>query len=329
MFNVAIVGGAVSGRHLARKFLSEGAQVTIIDRGPLAQVHPPAGNGAASTCARIIEPSSDERRSEAERGAYVHYGKMARVAGSGIRRRRVLEYWDNQEQKAPAWNVPGLRELDDGELPRCCGIIGGICYWGFAIDAPRYLGYLGDLIVARGGNFVQGTVSSLEELTGYDVVCNCAGAWAAPFDVQDGSQISFRSGQIVDLQAAWQGSGIQMIQGRGRWGVNLGEGIVTVGAKNIPGVCSITPDPAAVPGIVGNFAELHRIHRNAKVLGTYIGVRAYHPDGPRIGVRRMNDGRRLVVQFWGWEGVGFIDTPYWSQSVARRVAELLGGSAGA
>ncbi|KAG0046183.1 hypothetical protein BGZ83_008619, partial [Gryganskiella cystojenkinii] len=128
---------------------------------------------------------ADLEQQELDAATYRHFAHLAKTdPRAGVMFLTGHDYWDVKPKDfVDPWFkslLDNYRYIPTSELPP--GTEFGICYTTVSVNAPKYLLYLQEQVLARGGIIKRGTVSSLKELAQIphgtstaDVIVNCSG----------------------------------------------------------------------------------------------------------------------------------------------------------
>lgn len=183
--NVTIIGCGVAGLSTAILFQSLGHKVTIISKnfpGRDFSIDPMYVSKEAGAHWFSDATSNDFQRFEKETYDIMN-NKFSIFPQSGIIKKEQHVYYEVPGRKHVPWFskiVDGFRILEKSELPK--EIEFGYCFMGLSINCMKYLNFLYDQFLIRGGQSKIIFLSRLFDCFGYgpvpDIIVNCSGLGA-------------------------------------------------------------------------------------------------------------------------------------------------------
>lgn len=181
--------------------------------------------------------------------------------------------------------------------------------WSFGtyvMEPTLYLNWLMDKIRGRGATFEQRKISSLDELSSYDIIINCTGLGSR--DLLDDSLVHPVCGQVVLAKAPW----IKHWLAFSGWN-SIGYVVprttnVVLGGTAIADNWSETPDIETAESILKNCQQHFPSLCGAKVVGGWVGLRPFRDpirlescEGPAgsLLVHCYGHGGQGVLLSWG------------------------------
>lgn len=205
--------------------------------------------------------------------------------------------------RRPFWAdlVIGFREMSELELQRFPGHVFGMAFTTLKCECSRYLPWLHDRFIKAGGSVQQRRVSSLEELSGFDLIVNCSGLGAKTL-ARDNSVYSVR-GQVLKVHAPWIQHFTRISDGKTY--IYPGIESVTIGGTRQEHDWRLQLDDRDTEGILQRCTKLEPSLSNAKVLTKWVGLRPSRKN-PRLerDVVQVRGRRVGVVHNYGHGGWG-------------------------
>ncbi|MFC5799989.1 FAD-dependent oxidoreductase [Streptomyces formicae] len=316
--DVIVVGSGVIGLTTAVVLAGRGHRVRVWTREPAAETT--SAVAGALWWPYRIEP-------EGLVGAWSLtslrvYGELAgpRTGETGVRLVPGVEAGSRLDELG-AWarQVPGLRELEPGEVPG--GYRHGLAATLPLIDMPVHLAWLRARLEAAGGTVESREVRSLDEAAaaveaGAGAVVNCTGLGARDL-VPDPDVVPVR-GQLVLVEnpgiESWFAAADKASSTSTYFFPQPGR--LVLGGTAEEGDRSPEADPATAAAIVERCARIRPEIADARVLGHRVGLRPVRVKGVRL--ERAPGGARLLHNY-GHGGAGV--TVAWGCAYA--VASLL------
>jgi len=143
----------------------------------------------------------------------------------------------NHHPVPPPWKdiVYGIREITSKELQEFGRLAGthksGLEFTTFTVEPARFLPFLMKQFSDLGGEIVNRKVESLSELSGFDVVVNCAGLGAR--DLVGDRELHPLRGQVMRVHAPWVRSVVLDDQDDGNYVIPNQECVVLGGTHQI------------------------------------------------------------------------------------------------
>lgn len=174
--------------------------------------------------------------------------------------------------RRPFWSdlVIGFREMSELELQRFPEHSFGQAFTTLKCECSSYLPWLHNRFVKAGGLVEQRRVSSLDELSGFDLIVNCSGLGSIAL-ANDPSVYPVR-GQVVKVHAPWIQHFIRDGDG-GKTYIYPGLDSVTVGGTRQEHDWRLELDEQDTLGIVERCRKLEPSLEHAKVLRKWVGLR--------------------------------------------------------
>jgi D-amino-acid oxidase len=316
---VSVVGAGVLGLSCALRLLETGAQVRVIaDRPP-----PRTTSAVAAALWYPYLAAPMDRVGPWAARTYEVFGELAAVTPSVrlLPGRELL----GVPTPDPPWAaaVPDLRRLATEER---AGHPDGWAFTAPVVDMPRYLDWLLDRFVARGGRLEERHVASLAaEAADCDELVNCAGLGAREL-VADAGVRPVR-GQVVLVRNP----------GLEQWLLDETDPTaltyviprletVVCGGTAEPGAEDLRPDERTAARILARARELVPALRNAPVLDHLVGLRPARA-AVRLEVETTANGP--VVHCYGHGGAGVTLSWGCADEVAALVSRGRAGPASA
>ncbi|XP_055016278.1 D-aspartate oxidase-like [Boleophthalmus pectinirostris] len=205
--------------------------------------------------------------------------------------------------KRPFWSdlVIGFREMSVSELQRFPEHSFGQVFTTLKCECSRYLPWIQHRFVKAGGVVEQRRVSSLEELSGFDLIVNCSGLGSRTL-AQDSTVYPVR-GQVLKVSAPW----IQhfIFDGDGKTYIYPGIESVTLGGTKQEQDWRLEVDEQDTTGILERCKKLEPSLENAKVQSKWVGLRPSRKC-PRVEreVVQMKGKKMSVVHNYGHGACG-------------------------
>ncbi|KAJ8715664.1 hypothetical protein PYW07_010146 [Mythimna separata] len=199
--------------------------------------------------------------------------------------------------------VPIYRPVTDEELKLAPqGTKYGSYFSTMQIECGRYLPWMGNIIVERGGQLINRKVENFASLSNYDLVFNCAGL-GAKYLCNDYDLVPIR-GQVIKVRAPWVKSAFYgdtdtyIIPGQ--------NGVVTLGGCRGYDSYNLNYNKYDAASIMERCCEFLLDLKDAEVLGHRVGLR---PHRRPIRVEpELVDGVK-VVHCYGHGGDGIMSAP--------------------
>jgi D-amino-acid oxidase len=187
---VTVVGAGVVGMTTALALLEVGHRVRVVTADPVAETTS-AVAAAVWFPTRVGPPDRVLRWGRVTFGVFV---EQARTRVPGVLMRESLALY-REPPGTPDWaaTLGDVRAARSDELPP--GYPYGLRFAVPLAVMPRYLDWLADAIVRRGGAFTHRRIDTLDEVAGCDVLVNCTGLGARAL-VDDTTVYPVR-GQVV------------------------------------------------------------------------------------------------------------------------------------
>lgn len=291
-----VIGGGVSGLTTALVLLEAGWQVTVWARQWAPDI-------VSSVAAAIWHPYQ-VAHPDAARWALRSERRLRAIAqepGSGVRTIVGFQYYRTPAEP-PDWadSLPYYRSLPADELPS--GIVCGYCFEVPLIETPLYMPWLREQVLHYGGELVQRTVASLDEVVGaWPVVVNCTGLGAHEL-VADDQMVPIR-GQIVKVAPGAvenflfdeddSDQPIYLIPRR--------DGTI-VGGTALHDDWDLTVRPETTEKILARARRLVPALTEAATLDVLVGLR---PGRSQVRLEAERRGQTLVLHNYGHGGSGF------------------------
>lgn len=223
--------------------------------------------------------------------------------------------------------VPGFRKADPAEvkrlsnLPKDCKVFAATA---FMLDCQVYLPWLMEQFKANGGVVVRRKVTSLNELTSFDIVINCSGIGS--LDLTHDSTLYPVRGEGVIVRAPWIHQFIIV------WERGLHPGHMTyifpkthnvyVGGTAIPNSMSSERNPEAKDTILHHATRFLPSLVKAEVVEHVIGIRPAR-SVVRFEVEKSLGSDLVVIHCYGHGGKGL--NMHWGSAldVGRMVEQVL------
>lgn len=205
--------------------------------------------------------------------------------------------------RRPFWSdiVIGFREMSERELQRFTGRTFGQVFTTLKCECSSYLPWLQNRFVKAGGIVEQRRLSSLDELSGYDLIVNCSGLGSKTL-ANDDAVYSVR-GQVLKVHAPW----IQHFTRdfNGKTYIYPGIDSVTIGGTRQEHDWRLELDEEDTVGIIERCKKLDPSLENAKVLSKWVGLRPSRKN-PRLEKDFVEvKGRKVpIVHNYGHGGWG-------------------------
>lgn len=203
----------------------------------------------------------------------------------------------------PYWSdlVLGFREMSERELRRFPEHMFGQAFTTLKCECSSYLPWLRNRFVKAGGTLEQRHVSSLDELSGFDLIVNCSGLGSKTL-ANDSSVYAVR-GQVLKVHAPWIQHFIR--DGDGKTYIYPGISSVTIGGTRQEHDWRLELDERDTVGIVERCKKLEPSLENGKVLSKWVGLRPSRRN-PRLETELVKvKGRNVpVVHNYGHGGWG-------------------------
>lgn len=307
-----VIGGGVSGLTTALVLLEAGWQVSVWAREWVPHI-------VSSVAAAIWHPYQvahpDASRWAMQSQRRLH--ALAQQPESGVRSVVGIQYY-RAPTEPPDWAnaLPYYRALPPEDLPS--GFVCGYCFEVPLIETPVYMPWLREQVAQRGGQLVQHTVASLDEVVGeWPVVVNCTGLGAREL-VADAQMVPIR-GQIVKVAPGAvdhflfdeddPDQPIYLIPRR--------DGII-VGGTALHDDWDLAVRPETTERILSRAQRLVPALADAATLDVLVGLR---PGRSSVRLEAERRGESLVLHNYGHGGSGF--TLSWG--CAEDVAALAAG----
>jgi len=291
--HVIVIGCGVAGLSCARLLQDAGHRVRI-----WAREQPP--NTTSNIAAAFWYPYRVYPEDRVARWARDSFTAFAGIPTSaGVLTRTALELLQAKPIGEP-WSaaLPGARAALPGELPP--GYAYGQFFGSYVIETPRYLPWLRDQFLARGGVIEAQQVRDLDEAArSADAVFHCSGLGAREL-VRDRTMRAVR-GQLVRVNNPGidrvtvdeQSASITYIVPRSH--------DVILGGTSDEGDEQLTPDERTTAEIVARCVAIEPRLRDATILGVQVGLR---PCRPQVRVERELLAGTPVIHNYGHGGAG-------------------------
>ncbi|ORZ15422.1 hypothetical protein BCR41DRAFT_422221 [Lobosporangium transversale] len=209
-YAVNILGAGVSGLSTGLALLEKGNySVKIIATHLPSDLHIDYTSPWAGAHWRSFADIADLEQQELEEATYKRFEHLAETEPkAGIMFLTGHDYWDvkpkNFEEPWFSRFLKNYRHIPKEELPS--GVDFGTTYTTVSINTPKYLRYLQDQILARGGIIEHGTVQSLRALAQVphsdkhpkaDIIVNCSGLGSRNLQGVNDHQMFPTRGQIL------------------------------------------------------------------------------------------------------------------------------------
>ncbi|KAK0653667.1 D-amino-acid oxidase [Lasiodiplodia hormozganensis] len=267
-------------------------------------------------------PDSDEKL---QRESLGYYEKISRQdPAAGIKPTPITEYYDDRAHNAPIWYrnlYPDFRFLPTSSLPATARI--GFRYTGFTVNPNDFLPWLVARLRSLGVDFIQATISSLDELralTRARILVNASGLGAREL-AKDGDVMGVR-GQTMFVKCDYKQ--VAILQGSE---YTYAIPRISAGGVILGGVSQVSNDTTVdqrlkkdilrrVNRITGNAFDWVNVERDVQDI---VGFRPSR----RGGIRVEKEGD--VVHAYGGGSLGYV----YAFGMASRVRDLIsGGSSG-
>ncbi|XTZ15057.1 FAD-dependent oxidoreductase [Micromonospora echinospora] len=295
MGDVIVVGGGIVGLTTAVRLQERGARVTVFTADPPERL-------VSTVAAAVWYPTHTDADPRVLRWAATTYEEFRRQAADGVpgvllRRTRMFQ---RQAADGLPWWAEAAGDVQAVDAPP--PYVRELRFVAPLAETATYLDWLGDRLVAGGGQVVRRRVESLDALFAEaPVVVNAAGLAAGAL-CGDATVLPVR-GQVVlvanpgldvSVRDEDDPEGITYVHPRSR--------DVVLGGTFEPGRADLDPDPAARAGILRRAVALVPELAVAPVLGERIGLRPARQGGPRVEAERRDGG--LLVHAYGHAGAG-------------------------
>lgn len=206
-------------------------------------------------------------------------------------------------ERRPFWSdlVIGFREMTELEMRRFPGRTFGQAFTTLKCECSKYLPWLQNRFIKAGGIVEQRRVSSLDDLSGFDLIVNCSGIGSKTL-AHDDAVYSVR-GQVLKVHAPWIQHFVR--DGDGKTYIYPGIDAVTIGGTRQEHDWRLQLDEDDTAGIIERCRKLDPSLENAKVLSKWVGLRPSRKN-PRLekDLVKVKGKKVPVVHNYGHGGWG-------------------------
>jgi D-amino-acid oxidase len=249
--------------------------------------------------------------------AYEVFSNLVPDPASGVQLTTLFDLHGQVVPAHPWWASslpPGcLRQAGPEELPP--GYVDGYALRVPLIEPDKYLNFLMDRFLSRGGAIRQQEVHSLNDLD-HPLLVNCSGLGAR--ELAQDPEVFPISGHIALAKAKRPVRCLMDDQGKNALAyVFPRPDVCVLGGTSVENDWSEDPDPATIQAIVARCREMEPGLADARVIGSYVGLRP----GRRVirFEKELLGADRFIFHNYGHGGSGF--TVSWG--CARELAEIL------
>ncbi|RDD41237.1 D-aspartate oxidase [Trichoplax sp. H2] len=231
-----------------------------------------------------------------------------------------INYFFTDDKPDPYWKdwLPGFRKVTAIEKKIACrnSSVNGWCLSTFCIDTSKYMAWLTKRIEDFGGRFQEKKLTSLNQLSSYDIIVNCSGIGA--YSLVPDPSVTPARGQVMRVKAPWlqhscvyeDDKTISYIFPRQLFQ----SGIVVLGGTYQVGNWNTNIDKNDSKKIFENCCKLIPSLKNAEIIEETVGLRPTRPS-VRLEIERRNvDQKEIkIIHNYGHGGAGI--TLHWGSAI--------------
>ncbi|EDV20880.1 uncharacterized protein TRIADDRAFT_60527 [Trichoplax adhaerens] len=288
-----------------------------------------AGIIGLSTALQILQNNSDLRPWFNKTIDWIGQLSQENPGLAGIHRIQLLHFFE-QNRPEPHWKewILGFRKVTDLEKSLACrkSTINGWCLSTFCIDTTKYMAWLTTRIQDLGGRFQQRKLTSLNQLSAYDIIVNCSGIGAYSL-VPDPSVTPVR-GQILRVKAPWLFHSCVFEYGEKLSYVFPRSSSVVLGGTYQVGNWNMNIDKNDSKQILEDCCKLIPSLKNAEIIEEVVGLRPLRPS-IRLEIEKRNIDQKdiKIVHNYGHGGGGY--SFHWGCAIeAFKLVEQLSSESG-
>jgi D-amino-acid oxidase len=314
-FKVTVIGCGVIGLSCGLTCLERGWDTEIIAR----DLPPLTDSNKAGAVWFPFKAAPRDLVARWSGRAYGVFAELARLPASGVHLTTLFDLHQQVVPETPWWAVSlprdKLRKAAPAELPP--GYVDGFALEVPIIQTDKYLDFLMERFLSRGGVIRQQELNSLEDLD-RPVLVNCTGLGAG--QLTPDPEVYPISGHMVVVQAK---QGLRCLMDEyGKKGLAYvfpRPDLCKLGGTAVEHDWNESPDPATLEAILARCQEMEPHLADAEVIGAYKGLRPGRRE-IRFEMERAGPGR-LIFHHYGHGGSGY--TVSWGG--AQELAQALSG----
>ena len=336
---LAVVGAGVIGLssayHLADKFKDRASVTVITEKFSPNTTSDKAGGLILPTDFTSVSTDEKVRVQQWVLDTFAHLNSLYHSKSADDIKLSVVSGYlliNDKHQPLPWWKdvifdfhslSSSSSEVQAINIPPNCQ-----CVWAFStylVNCSYYLPWLMREFIKKGGSVEQRKLSTLDELSDYDIVVNCSGLSASEL-VGDGELTPVR-GQVVAVRSPWIKHFVIGIHGKDDMTYIIPrQNDVILGGTKQEGNWSETVDPSTTREIISRCTTLLPSLRGAEIIGGWAGRRPVRK-AVRLEREERDKPPMVVVHCYGHGGQGV--TLHWgcALDVGRLVESYITGSA--
>ncbi|OCK81382.1 nucleotide-binding domain-containing protein [Lepidopterella palustris CBS 459.81] len=355
---VVVLGGGVVGLQTAVDLLEAGYAVTLLSKHLPGDEDPHYPSQQAAATWASDEPAVDAETKQWYDEGYKRWDEMSNGAefkSAGVTRRPCFRYWEEPPRggESALWHSSGVssfRILDPPDLPS--GVAFGTTFTTFCVNAPEYLNYLHNRIIALGGDVIRATLPTDQGLV--------KGLQAALEVLKNKTSVVQEEDVYAYVNAMGEG-GLRMAGDKGLFPIRsqsihirgeahkiadrigdsgiyyaiprVGSGITVLGGFMEMGNWNETVNPEVNANILRGckklIPECLNEHGEFDVVAEFVGFRPHRKAGARVEIEQIKSlsgsGNITVVHNYAHGPGGFFKSVGASRKVVRLVDSLSSG----
>jgi D-amino-acid oxidase len=291
--NIAVIGAGISGMSSALKLVEAGHTVSVMAKN----FSPNITSNRAAAFWLPYHVRNDRRGINWCRRSYETYKELANDPSTGISMKTLIKVVaDDVPEVDRTWKdfmpagsyrpipkeklLPGYTEGDEAEVP--------------LIETQIFLPWLQMQLELKGVTFQQRTISSLDEVQGFDLIINCSGLGAKSL-CNDEKLVPYR-GQVA-LLSPKEGLPIFLDNEKPQYIVPRKDAII-IGGTYEENIWDENTEPKTIEFLLQKAFNIYPELKEQEYLGSWAGLRPHRND-----VRLEREGN--IIHNYGHGGSGF------------------------
>lgn len=291
---IAVIGGGIIGLTTALTLQESGHKTTVYSKHKMADI-------TSSVAAAMIYPYGVEDTPRVQdwlRASDAVFEDLKNIPESGV----AVTHWKKcaQHETTPIpdffYALRGARALKQNEIPN--GFAKGVGADIFMANTAVHLPYILKRFQAAGGVYELRDVRHFDALSGYDVIINAAGVYAA--DLTGDSALQPGRGQVVVVRNPDFPYHFSSFEGR-HYIYPRGAECILGGSMDI-GAWDRTPDPDLTQKILQWAGDFDKRFQGVEVLDVKVGLR---PMRPSVRLEWGQGTHAHILHHYGHGGAGY------------------------